>query len=99
MIGLSWNVRGLGNPRAFAALKRLLRKHSPDFVFLSEMKLLGSKADKLKCLLGFTDGVSVDSNGNSGGMMLLWKDSLVVTVLSFSTDHIDVRFCIEDGFL
>ncbi|KAK3193075.1 hypothetical protein Dsin_024385 [Dipteronia sinensis] len=99
MIGLSWNVRGLGNPRAFAALKRLLKKHSPDFVFLSETKLAGYKAAKFRDNFGFYDIFFVDSTGCSGGLMLLWKKELVVTILSFSAGHIDARIQMEDGFL
>ncbi|KAK2651619.1 hypothetical protein Ddye_011475 [Dipteronia dyeriana] len=60
IIGLSWNVGGLGNPRAFAALSRLLKKNSPDFVFLSETKLCGWKADRVKQNLRFGEGFSVD---------------------------------------
>lgn len=38
MIGVSWNVRGLGNPHNFRALKRFLRAKDPDLVFLMETK-------------------------------------------------------------
>ncbi|TXG68377.1 hypothetical protein EZV62_003312 [Acer yangbiense] len=75
MIGLSWNMRGLGNPRSFAALKRLLKKHSSEVC------------------------VCVDSIGSSRGLMLLWKDSIDVSVLSSSKGHIDVRIRMEDGRL
>ncbi|TXG57799.1 hypothetical protein EZV62_015628 [Acer yangbiense] len=93
MIGLSWNVRGLGNPRTFIALSRLLKTHSPELVFLSKTKLNDRKTDKFRNLLGYSGCFCVDSNGNSGGLMLLWKDSLMVTILSFSSGHIDARIC------
>jgi hypothetical protein len=98
MIGLSWNVRGLGNPRAFAALSRLLKKHSPDFVFISESKLCGSKIGKCGVLLGYSNYFCVDSIDNSGGLLLLWKDSCGVVVLSSSSGHIDARVTLENGF-
>ena len=98
MIGLIWNVRGLGNPRAFAALSRLLHKHSPDIVFVSETKLEGYKTGSSRSLLGYTQCFSVDSNGSSGGLLLLWKDTNVVSVLSYSLGHIDARVCSDDGF-
>ncbi|TXG68544.1 hypothetical protein EZV62_003479 [Acer yangbiense] len=99
MIGLCWNVLGLGNPRAFAALRRLMKKHSPDLVFLSKTKSNGFKADNVKVSLGFNNCFSVDSCGNSGGLLLLWKDSIVVSVLSFSSGHIDARISMSDGFV
>ncbi|TXG53075.1 hypothetical protein EZV62_022244 [Acer yangbiense] len=71
MIGLSWNVWCIGNPRMFAALKRLFKKHSPDLVFLSKTKLGGSCVGKIWNLLGFGSGFSVDSIGKSGGLLLL----------------------------
>jgi exonuclease III len=36
---LSWNCRGLGQPSATRALKKLLQSHHPDVVFLMETKL------------------------------------------------------------
>ncbi|KAK3230035.1 hypothetical protein Dsin_001916 [Dipteronia sinensis] len=99
MIGVCWNVRGLGNPFAFTALKRLLKKHFPDFDFLSETKIQGSYPEKLRRRLGFAGGISVDCRGKSEGLMLLWKDSLAVSVLSYSVEHINARMQLEDGFL
>ncbi|TXG57234.1 hypothetical protein EZV62_018547 [Acer yangbiense] len=61
-------------------------------------KLNGSRLGKIKDLLGFVGGISVDSIGNSGGLMLLWKDCITVTVLSYSVGHIDTRIQLDDGF-
>ena len=36
---LSWNVQGLGNPWTIRALVFLIRKHSPDTIFLMETHL------------------------------------------------------------
>ncbi|TXG67121.1 hypothetical protein EZV62_008396 [Acer yangbiense] len=98
MIGLSWNVRGPGNPCAFAALLRLLKCHSPDLVFLSETKLISSKVSRLKLALGYGGWFCVDSVGSSGGLLLFWKDSISVSVLSSSLGHIDARVSMADGF-
>ncbi|TXG63781.1 hypothetical protein EZV62_010775 [Acer yangbiense] len=75
MIGLSWNIRGLGNPRAFVALRRLLNKYSPEFVFLSVSKVSGNKVSQLRDVLGYKGCFGVDCSSNSGGLILLWKDS------------------------
>ena len=98
MIGLSWNVRGLGNPHTFAALKRLLKKHSLVLVFLCETKMGGSRVGNFRSQLGFGNGFSIDSNMKSGGILLLWNDNLNVSILSYSTCHIDARIQMEDGF-
>ncbi|KAL5781656.1 hypothetical protein ACOSP7_006685 [Xanthoceras sorbifolium] len=45
---LCWNVRGLGSPRAFLALRKVIRKQSPNLVFLSETRLKGNWAAKVK---------------------------------------------------
>ncbi|TXG51391.1 hypothetical protein EZV62_023915 [Acer yangbiense] len=99
MIGLSWNVRGLGNPCAIAALLRLLKHHSPGLVFLSETKSNSFKAERIRVSLDFNGSLCVDSVGNSDGLLLLWKHSNKVLVVSFSSGHIDARVCKEDGFL
>ncbi|KAK2641855.1 hypothetical protein Ddye_023618 [Dipteronia dyeriana] len=98
MIGLCWNVRGLGNSRAFAALLRLLKKHSSTFVFLLETKLKGNRYSNISQLRGYNNWFSVDSVGNSEGLLILWKDCVMGSVLSSSAGYIDIRFSMEDGF-
>ncbi|TXG48900.1 hypothetical protein EZV62_024775 [Acer yangbiense] len=98
MIGLSWNIRRLRNPHAFMALSRLLKKHSLDFIFLSETKVFRRKATSIKELFRFGDGFSVDCKGRSGGLMLLWKKDLLVTILYFSVGHIDASIQMDDRF-
>ena len=96
---LCWNVRGLGNPRAVSALRRLMRNHSPGFIFQSETKLSGSKTEKFRSSIMDYEVFWVESIGARGGLMLLWKKDIQVTVLSFSAGHIDARIQMEDGFL
>lgn len=70
---LSWNCRGLGNPAAVRALKKLLRVQCPDVVFLMETKLSESdKKDKLSLLCGplsnlFMVNCSISKKNRSGG--------------------------------
>ncbi|KAK3183134.1 hypothetical protein Dsin_030420 [Dipteronia sinensis] len=98
MIILSWNVRGLGNPRAFLALKKLLKRFSPSLIFLSETKLHKSEVERFRCLLGFEGVFQVDIEGKSGGLLMFWKD-WDVAVQSFSKGHIDVRVKMDNGVL
>ncbi|KAL5800890.1 hypothetical protein ACOSQ3_032522 [Xanthoceras sorbifolium] len=94
---ICWNVRGLGSPRAFLALRKVIRKQSPNLVFLSETRLKGEWAAKIKTQLGFSGGLHVDCVGKSGGLMLLWNDVWDVSVLSFSRGHIDVVIEMENN--
>ncbi|KAL5759510.1 hypothetical protein ACOSQ2_018348 [Xanthoceras sorbifolium] len=95
---LCWNMRGLGNPRMFAALKRVLRKFSPGVIFLSETKLQGIAAARIKDFVGYS-GIHVDCRGKSGGLLLLWRREWDVSVLSFSQGHIDARITMDDGVM
>ncbi|KAK7255485.1 hypothetical protein RIF29_28896 [Crotalaria pallida] len=46
----------------------------------------------LRRRFGFSNGVAVDCNAQrGGGLALLWKDSVEVSLQSYSTGHIDVK--------
>lgn len=86
---LCWNVRGLGNRGTFLALRQQVFVNSPDLVFLSETKTDHRKAESIRVRLKFSGCFTVASKGKSGGLLLLWKDPMVVTIKSFSDSHID----------
>lgn len=46
-------------------------------------------AEDLRVKMLFDNCLTVDSVGLSGGLMLLWKGELDLSVLSFSLGHID----------
>lgn len=52
--------------------------------------------DEVKLTLGFSCCFSVDSVGRSGGIAMLWKDSLKIQVSRFSRNFIDLEID-EDG--
>ena len=92
MNSLSWNCRGLGNPRTVNALKKLVQAEAPSLVFLVETKLpLKSmkRMSNIKHSLGLTQGLVVPSEGKSGGIALFWKPETNVHIQSFSRWHID----------
>ena len=39
---LCWNIQGMKNPRMVQALRKVLRKHSQNLVFLSKTRLFGT---------------------------------------------------------
>jgi len=61
---LSWNCRGLGNPRAVRALLRLIQLENPTLVFLMETRLKVTEMESLKFKCGFNSGQMVDCSGS-----------------------------------
>lgn len=47
--------------------------------------------DKLKWSLGFSQGVAVDCEGQSGGMALWWRDHVSVSVRPWCQYYIDAK--------
>ena len=86
---LFWNARGLGGGRAFRVLYSLLREHRPDIVFLMETICDHKAMEIIRVRLGFDAKLVVDRVGNSGGLFLLWKVDVDVSLLSYSRFHID----------
>lgn len=89
MIGSSWNCRGLGNPRAVRALKELIKRERPKILFLMETKRNKSEWDQLKVKLKCKKCFVVDCGGCSGGLAMLWENSIDLTIKSYSSHHID----------
>jgi exonuclease III len=89
MILLSWNCRGLGNPRAIRDLCRLVRDKRPTFLFLMETKSSKSKMEFLRVKLGFDGLFVVDPVGRSGGLCLLWKEKDEVEIQNYTRRHIN----------
>ena len=68
---ISWNCRGLGNPRSVRMLQNLVRCWNPKIVFLMETKTRKNRMERIKNRIGFANGLIVPSVGRSGGIALL----------------------------
>ncbi|CAL8120218.1 unnamed protein product [Prunus armeniaca] len=86
---LCWNVRGLGNPRTFCALRYLLIDKKLDVIFLSETKKTIQQMVGVSAQLEAMGHFSVSRNGRAGGLALLWQHGVKVSIRSFSSGHID----------
>ncbi|XP_073019258.1 uncharacterized protein [Primulina eburnea] len=86
---ICWNARGLGNPRSFRELRRLIAEKDPTLFFLSETKMRATKCKLWKSILRFTGCFMVDCKGKSGGLILFWKNLADVSIKSYSMGHID----------
>jgi hypothetical protein len=88
------NCRGLRNRRAVRALLDLKKQIKPDVLFLSETHLDKARAENLMRKLGY-DSLSVhESDGQSGGLLMLWGTETKIKVQSVTKNFIDV--IIED---
>nr|XP_023891885.1 uncharacterized protein LOC112003894 [Quercus suber]XP_023929367.1 uncharacterized protein LOC112040706 [Quercus suber] len=89
MNGLSWNCRGLGRPRAVLELTDLVKKHSPQFVFLMETRAKDKFLKNLCRKLDLKNLFIVPRNNTGGGLALYWKEGLNLKVQGSSPSYID----------
>ena len=86
---MSWNCHGLGNPWAVQALKRAIKREDPSLVFLMETKLEVDEMKGVQHEIGLVQGIAVSSIGRSGGLALLWKSNMKVSVKFINRWYID----------
>ncbi|XP_059434865.1 uncharacterized protein LOC132167846 [Corylus avellana] len=89
MMIITWNCRGLGNPRTVRELCCLVKQKKPVLVFLMETKLRKDRMESIRCKLGFLSMFVVDSVGRSGGLTLFWGEEICVIIQNFSQRHIN----------
>ncbi|XP_060972109.1 uncharacterized protein LOC133038080 [Cannabis sativa] len=97
MIVISWNGRGLSNPRAVRQLRLLISQTSPDVIFIMESKLSVGSITKFRNILKFPNGVEVPRVGLSGGLLFLWKSDVNVTILNYGKNFVDCYMSLSDG--
>ena len=86
---INWNCRGLGKSRAVLELIEMVKKYSPNIVFLMETR---SKERYLKNLyrkLDMENLFIVPRHNTGGGLALYWKKELNLQVLNSSPTYID----------
>jgi exonuclease III len=75
---LAWNCQGLASARAVRALLEIQKRERPDVFFLSETLLGRTKAEILKRKLGCDQFIINESDGRSGGLLMLWRKETVI---------------------
>ena len=71
---LSWNCRGLGNPRSVLTFKDLVSRFKPTFVFLMEVKVNRVRIDAITNQLQFEGLFFVEGVRRGGGVAFMWKE-------------------------
>lgn len=92
-----WNFRGLGNPSTINALHSLVRKFSPDVLFLSKTKSNASAIRKIQNKLQFAKSVCVEAKGRAGGLDLFWVEEVEVQILGMEDHYIDAQVRDDSG--
>ncbi|WJX78362.1 hypothetical protein P8452_61593 [Trifolium repens] len=90
MIVLSWNCRGLNGPSAIPNLRNLAQGHRPDVLFLSETLTNAHRMERVRTMLKFDSCLSIDVEGRSGGLSVLWKDSVKCRIMNYSRNFINL---------
>lgn len=81
MICLIWNCQGAASREVLHTLKDMIKVHRPAILGILEPKISGVKADDVCNKLGFDDWVRVEALGFSGGIWVLWKNSIKVNII------------------
>ena len=98
---LSWNVRGLNNPRKRVVCKNLLKEWKCDIVCFQESKVSSCNVAFVRSLWGspFIDRAALDAMQTSGGVLLIWDkrvfEKLDVIVGQFSVSVL-LRGVVDD---
>ncbi|GLT63989.1 hypothetical protein SLA2020_365100 [Shorea laevis] len=86
---ISWNCRGLGNPRTVRDLCQLVKDKQPQFLFLMETKLRQFRMQVIRLKLRYEGMLVVDPIGRSGGLALLWREAHDLEIQNYSLRHIN----------
>jgi hypothetical protein len=78
MIASGWNCQGMKTSPAVHLLMDVHRQIKPDVMFLSESHLAKVKAEKLMRKMNFDKCLVHDSDGRSGGLILLRKKEIKI---------------------
>jgi hypothetical protein len=62
----------------------MMKEKRPNLIFLVETKLHNKNLDFLRIKLKFDHLFMVDRVGKSGGLMVLWNETIQVTIQNYS---------------
>ncbi|XP_030970704.1 uncharacterized protein LOC115991098 [Quercus lobata] len=86
---IDWNYRGLGNLRIGKELEVVIRAKVPSVVFIAETWADEARLQQIKRNIEFDNLFFVERNNRDGGLALFWRNSVDLSVDSFSPNHID----------
>jgi exonuclease III len=87
---LSWNCRGLSTPSAIPNLRSIAQGNQPDILFLSETLSKAHTMEKIRVGLNFNSCLSIDVEGRSGGLSVMWRSSVNCRIENYSRNFINL---------
>ncbi|KAA3482121.1 reverse transcriptase [Gossypium australe] len=97
MKAICWNCRGVGNPSTIHELKQLLVANVPDVVFLYETKIQSNCLSRISSMCRMEGCLAVSAEGKSGGLALMWRERVKVTIQNYAKYHVDSLISLDDG--
>ena len=85
-----WNYRGLGNPRTVRELGDYIQAKDPTVMFFAETWADDARLDQVLRNFDFRIKWSIESENRGGGLVLLFKEEIRITVEDSSKYCIDV---------
>ena len=85
-----WNCRGLGNQLVVQELADVLQAKAHVVVFLAETLADEARLDYVKDWIRFDKKFFVQRINKGGGLVVYWKNDILVDVVSSSLNHIDM---------
>ena len=95
---LSWNWQGLGNLWIGRSLRKIVRDQAPTVCFLMETRLDKDGFKNLYSDLPFQNKIIVKHPNAGGGLAFLWKNTINLEVINYTTNHVLAVVIEEDGF-
>lgn len=93
---ISWNCRGIGNPRFRRHVKDLYRMQRPDMLCLLETRSCSSVVDDIPVMLGFHNNFRVPSDGFAGGLWVMWNNN-GFTALAVGSSSQSIHMCVREN--
>ncbi|KAJ1255254.1 hypothetical protein BS78_K272300 [Paspalum vaginatum] len=85
---VAWNCRGLGNRPAVRSLLELQKAEKADILFLSETKMKKRRLERFRWIIGLTNMMAHDGEGQGGGVAIFWRNGVRLQLESMSKYHI-----------
>lgn len=79
-------------------LRHFLMLHKPLVVFLMETKVDDKRTESICWKLSYVNGFDMSADGSKDGLCLAWKEEVIVSLRSFSLNHIDsiIQMLVKD---
>jgi exonuclease III len=88
---LGWNCRGICNASTVRALKALIKVYRPEIIFLCETKAGEDRMEEVKRAIGYSGKFTVSARGKSGGICMLWSNTIELKIMEFNSHFIAVK--------